>query len=173
MKIAWLSLNLPPINLWSYPKHNHRKDSMNIELLNNSCKPVRSSEHAAGWDVKASWIKKIYARSPVDITLDYIQWEIGLGFKSAIANGWCAVLMPRSGLGSKGFKLSNTIGLIDPDYRGEWVIKAVSPTDMYINQGDRIGQFILIPTYNPEQVEFVNALPSTARGDKGFGSTGV
>jgi len=67
----------------------------------------------------------------------------------------------------------NTPGTIDSDYRGE--IKVIifnhGEVDFVINNGDRIAQMILSPTIKID-LEIVNDLPETIRGEGGFGSTG-
>jgi dUTP pyrophosphatase len=84
-----------------------------------------------------------------------------------------AVLLPRSGLGSKhGIVLGNTLGLIDSDYRKEIKIAIWnrSDKDFTINPGDRLCQMIFVPIV---QVNFkwVENLEDNGRG--GFGSTGI
>jgi len=144
---------------------------MQIKIIREGALPTRGSADAAGFDVRAMDITKTRIYSNIDPTHDYMLWDIKLGFKTAILPGWAALLLPRSGLGSKGFTFLNTIGLIDPDFRGEWSIKAKSPLDLNIEQGDRVAQFILVPvsTYMHEVTE----LPESKRGEGGYGSTGV
>lgn len=84
------------------------------------------------------------------------------------------IVAPRSGLGSKGVILKNTIGVIDSDYIGEIIIniKNDSTNDIVIKPLDRIAQMmfvnISIPTF-----EEVDTLEETERGSNGFGSSGV
>ena len=67
----------------------------------------------------------------------------------------------------------NTPGTIDSDYRGE--IKVIiynhGEKDFIINNGDRIAQMILAPVVKME-LEEIDNLPETVRGESGFGSTG-
>lgn len=81
----------------------------------------------------------------------------------------------RSGMGKKGFILSNGVGLIDQDYRGELcaLIQYFGDKESAtINAGDRIAQIVIEPVYLPD-VEVVNNLSNTSRGSNGFGSTGI
>jgi dUTP pyrophosphatase len=99
---------------------------------------------------------------------------IGLGFAAAVPTGYVALLLPRSSSGAKfGLALNNTCGVIDSDYRGEWMasIKTNSGIPYAWNAGDRLLQFILVPvaTITLEQVD---NLEETGRGLGGFGSTG-
>ena len=100
--------------------------------------------------------------------------QIPLGFATAIPKGYVALIFPRSGVGSKlGLELNNTCGVIDADYRGEWIaaLRTKSCMPCSWNQGDRILQFILVavPDVTPELVE---ALDDTDRGTGGLGSSG-
>ncbi|WP_460989809.1 dUTP diphosphatase, partial [Staphylococcus aureus] len=83
------------------------------------------------------------------------------------------MLLPRSGVGAKaGVRLRNTCGVIDSDYRGEWM--AVISTDREPFRwaaGDRLLQMVLVPVGTPE-LQLVEELSETNRGEGGFGSTG-
>ena len=83
------------------------------------------------------------------------------------------LILPRSGLGTRGIILGNSVGLIDSDYRGE--IKVClwnrSFEEVVIRKYDRIAQLIFIPYFKPE-LEVVSEFEETERGESGFGSTG-
>jgi deoxyuridine 5''-triphosphate nucleotidohydrolase (dut) len=86
-----------------------------------------------------------------------------------------ALVFPRSGLASKhGISLSNAVGVIDSDYRGEIIclMKNESERDFIINPGDRIAQLGFFPVYHVTWEE-VEELSATDRGTGGFGSTGL
>lgn len=87
---------------------------------------------------------------------------------------WALMLMPRSGLGSKGIILANTIGLIDSDYQGEISIYLYNRSDrlFIVNNGDRIAQGCFVPVAQAKFVEVDEFSSTTKRGDGGFGSTG-
>lgn len=85
------------------------------------------------------------------------------------------IILPRSGLGhKKGIVLGNGTGLIDSDYQGEVFVSCWnrSENDFTVHPLDRIAQLVFIPVI---QVAFerVEAFESSARGQGGFGSTGV
>jgi len=85
-----------------------------------------------------------------------------------------AILAGRSGLGvKKGVSLSNGIGVIDSDYRGPLRVGLLNTTAApYVVQPcDRIAQLMIVPVVCPE-LELVEELSETARGEGGFGSTG-
>ncbi len=86
-----------------------------------------------------------------------------------------ALVFPRSGLASKhGISLSNAVGVIDSDYRGEIIclVRNDDDTDFTVNPGDRIAQLGFFPIYKICWEE-VAELNNTSRGSGGFGSTGL
>ena len=88
--------------------------------------------------------------------------------------GYVALVCARSGLAVKqGITLSNGVGVIDSDYRGEIQVGLVnlSQTDYTIQPGERIAQLMILPVV---QAAFAQAeqLDETNRGEGGFGSTG-
>ena len=87
----------------------------------------------------------------------------------------CAVILPRSGLGHKhGIVLGNGTGLIDADYQGPLMISAWNRGDAAytISPGDRIAQLVLLPIVRAA-LQVVDTFEESARGDGGFGHTGV
>lgn len=96
------------------------------------------------------------------------------GFAIALPEGYEGQVRPRSGLALKhGITVLNAPGTIDADYRGEVKVLlinlGVEPVE--IEPGDRIAQLVVAPVSRLRLVE-VDALPATARGAGGFGSTG-
>lgn len=88
--------------------------------------------------------------------------------------GWVALIFARSGLGIKhGIALSNGVGVIDSDYRGEIRVGLtnLSDTPYTVQPGDRIAQLAVMPVVQAE-LERVDSLDDTGRGTGGFGSTG-
>jgi dUTP pyrophosphatase len=98
------------------------------------------------------------------------------GLAVAVPEGHAGLVLPRSGLASRrGLTLANAPGLIDSGYRGEITIAVVNldPAEkVEIRRGDRIAQLVVVPMALVEPVE-VQDLPSSHRGEGGFGSTGV
>lgn len=96
------------------------------------------------------------------------------GFSIAVPAGYECQIRPRSGLALRhGITLPNTPATIDSDYRGELMVALVnlSGEPFEITRGMRIAQLVFARV---EAVEFraAPALPASARGDGGFGSTG-
>lgn len=89
--------------------------------------------------------------------------------------GWCALILPRSGLGHKrGIVLGNLTGLIDADYQGPLMISCWNRGNepFTIQPGDRIAQLLVMPVARV-QWRVVDAFAASERGAGGFGSTGV
>ena len=89
--------------------------------------------------------------------------------------GLCAVILPRSGLGHKqGLVLGNLVGLIDADYQGPLMVSLWNRgrNSLTITPGDRVAQLVFLPVARAvfRQVE---TFESSARGEGGFGHTGV
>jgi len=88
--------------------------------------------------------------------------------------GYAAVILPRSGLGSKnGIVLGNLVGLIDSDYQGPLMVslwnRGTAP--FTVQPLDRIAQLVVVPVVQVE-FEVVEEFAASSRGAGGFGSTG-
>ena len=87
---------------------------------------------------------------------------------------YVALVYARSGLAVKyGVTLSNCVGVIDSDYRGEIKVGLVnlSGKAYTIQPGERIAQLVVTPVHQAD-IELVDELDDTVRGAGGFGSTG-
>lgn len=98
---------------------------------------------------------------------------IGTGIAVAVPAGYAMFIYARSGLGARGLRPSNCVGVIDSDYRGEVmvVLRNDADTILWVRPGDRIAQ-ATFERVERAAFEVVEALPETARGEGGFGSTG-
>lgn len=142
---------------------------MNIKLLNDLAKiPTKGSEEAAGWD--------LYLASSYDITMYPNETaKLDTGISIAIPKGYFGAIFARSGLATKqGLRPANCVGVIDSDYRGPVIVALHNDTDtkQIIPAQSRIAQLVLIP-YGTENINVVDELDSTVRGEDGFGSTGT
>ena len=155
-----------------------------MDLKINYCRKLASitlsTEFAGGYDVTAAKIVR-----------DKRFVKVYLGIKSEIPVGWRVRVVPRSSFTHTSWIMANTPGMIDADYRGEWIIKMelVTPTyqlDMFkeaaeikydkefpYKEGDRCAQIYA------EKIEPLNIievaehdLDPSERGSGGFGSTG-
>jgi dUTP pyrophosphatase len=133
--------------------------------------PVRGSATAAGYDLFMPEAGHVKERTH-DLATHHEM--VGLGFSAFVPLGFVALILPRSGAGAKyGLELRNTCGVIDSDYRGEWMvaIKTKEGHEFGWSAGERLFQFLLVPAGNFTPV-LVDELPTTERGTGSFGSTG-
>lgn len=130
--------------------------------------PARATDQSAGYDLSAC------IDSPLTLAPGQ-RAMIPTGIAIAIpVPGMAAFLFGRSGLGiNHGICPSNAVGVVDADYRGEIMVGLTNHAqDAYtIQPGERIAQMVLMPILTP-QVQEVDTLDRTARGEGGFGSTG-
>ena len=133
--------------------------------------PIKGSEHAAAYDV--------YAHS---ITEANGKVKVGLGFKTEIPKGYKGIIVPRSNLTKFHWVLNNSYGVIDSDYRGEWIAvftplavvagSHAGTTGFPYNVGDRVAQ-IYFEEVLSVSFDVVPELEQSERGEGGFGSTGL
>lgn len=131
--------------------------------------PTPATDGSAGMDLRAA----------VDGPLELAPGASALvpsGFAIHIGDpGWCALIVPRSGLGHKhGLVTGNLVGVIDADYQGPLMISCWnrSAIPYTINPGDRIAQLLLVPV-GRASLRVVDSFAPSLRGEGGFGSTGV
>lgn len=98
------------------------------------------------------------------------------GIAVALPEGWGAFIKPRSSQGKAGITIFG--GVVDHGYRGELIVllhnanSIASREVVFYEEGDKIGQLVLIPLYQGTSVEVEDFDDVTARGSSGFGSTG-
>jgi len=97
------------------------------------------------------------------------------GIAVAIPKGYVGLIAPRSGLATRhGIGLVNAPGVLDSGFRGEIHALLVNGGDepFQFKRGERIAQLVVVPCV---QLEFdpVDELPTSQRGEGGFGSTGA
>lgn len=160
----------------SFPCGAPRVELKPLDHRLNSCPEWTmgyATEGAAGLDVLAC-LPEALALYPGECRL------IPLGFAIHMTSpAFCAVLLPRSGLGhKKGIVLGNGTGLIDADYQGQVMAslwnrnKAGTPPE-WIAPGQRIAQLVFLPVVRPDLVTVREFSAATARAEGGFGSTGI
>ena len=97
------------------------------------------------------------------------------GVALALPDGYVALVHPRSGLAARhGLSIVNTPGTIDAGYRGEIKVMLINhdPSEpIELRRGDRIAQLV-VQRYERARFVEVDALPSSVRGEGGYGSTG-
>ena len=142
---------------------------LKIKRLKDNAKiPKRATNGSAGMDLYAC-IEHNITLAPGQLTI------VPTGIAIELPDNTCAAfLYARSGLGVKhGICLSNGVGVIDSDYRGEICVGLCNVSDKpYVIEPDaRIAQMVIAPVLTPEIVE-TTELSDTQRGEGGFGSTG-
>lgn len=143
---------------------------MRVNIVNKSKHPL--PEYAtilsAGMDIRAN-LELPIKLSPGDHCL------VPTGLYISLPEGFEAQIRPRSGLAlKKGITVLNSPGTIDADYRGEIgvILINLSSKDFVIEDGERIAQMV-IAKHETIEWETVEELPSTERGEGGFGHTGI
>jgi dUTP diphosphatase len=130
--------------------------------------PSYESDGASGLDLRAA-VEGDLTLHPGDITL------VPTGLTISLPVGYEAQIRPRSGLALKhGVGMVNSPGTIDSDYRGEIGLVLInwSRAPFVIKRGDRIAQMVVTRVSRAEVVE-ADRLETTARGEGGFGHSGV
>jgi dUTP pyrophosphatase len=130
--------------------------------------PGYQTEGSAGMDLLAA------VDSPVELQPGEAK-SIPTGIRIALPEGYEAQIRPRSGLAlHHGVTLLNTPGTIDADYRGPLcvIMYNAGKRPFAVRRGDRIAQMVIAPVCRAE-LEVVPRLDDTARGEGGFGSTGI
>ena len=144
---------------------------LKVKKLTDTAKlPTKNLTGDVGYD--------IYSDEDIDRIPGKIE-AIKTGIAIEIPEGYGALLVGRSGRTSKTpFRVN--LGVIDNGYRGELLVmndvlpdgkKAINKVER-IRKGDKIAQLIILPIYELD-VEEVEELSITDRGEKGFGSSGM
>lgn len=137
------------------------------KLRHSSQLPEYQTEHSAGMDLHAD-IDQPVTLKPGE------RYAVPTGIAIALPTGYEAQIRGRSGLAAKfGIALTNGIGTIDADYRGEIHALIINhgQDDFVVEPGMRIAQMV-IAKYETAVWDEVENLDETSRGAGGFGSTG-
>ena len=139
------------------------------KLVPQAVEPMRGSAFAAGYDLTATAVEW-------DGINDVFVYHTGIAVE--IPQGYVGLLFPRSSIYRQTLLKTNSVGVIDSDYRGEVLMKFA---DRFISSsieprrykaGDRIGQLVIVPVPDVFWVQS-DSLISTERGSGGYGSTGA
>ena len=133
--------------------------------------PRRMTDGAAGYDLFASAPPETVFFPGQAVRMRPLRYHTGVAFE--IPAGHVGLVFPRSSVSRTGVRLSNCVGVIDSDYRGEvtFVFDRLAHGEAY-KEGDRIGQIVFVRLPETEIVEASGPLSATARGEGGYGSTG-
>lgn len=116
----------------------------------------------------------LYAADDMVLPAHSFSNMVKTGVHIALPEGWMAMIFPRSSIGAKTQnRLSNSVGIIDSEYRGQLGVlyDNLSDSDYQIKSGDRVAQMLVMPSYK-FKADVVDILPASDRGEGGFGSTG-
>jgi dUTP pyrophosphatase len=133
------------------------------KLHENAQAPKQGREGDAAWDLVA--VSKAREKN---------YFEYGTGIAVAIPEDHVGLIFPRSSISNYQLILSNSVGVIDHNYRGEIKFRfkpSQELSERHYEPGDKIGQLIVIPRPYLE-FEECEELDQTNRGADGFGSSG-
>lgn len=135
------------------------------KLSETAVAPFQGSKFAAGFDLTVD---------DLEFSDDQIKYNSNIAVE--IPEGYVGLLFPRSSVYKHHILLTNSVGVIDSDYRGP--IKAVFQREEAIRYkisgyrvGERFAQLIVVQNPSVKYIES-DTLSETERGDKGYGSTG-
>jgi len=125
--------------------------------------PTRSNQSDAGWDLYSVTTRPIAPSQRVTIKT---------GISLEIPEEYVGLIWPRSGMSVKN-GIDVLAGVVDSGYRGEIMVCLLNTSKkwMDIKEGDRIAQILFqeVPHFQLQEVEM---LQNSDRGEGGFGSTG-
>ena len=135
---------------------------MKIKLDQGAYMPERAHALDAGYDLRTPTREVLHPHSSI---------VIDTGVHVEIPAGYVGMLKSKSGLNVKHGLTGE--GVIDMGYTGSIKVKLYNHSgyDYKVNKGDKISQLVILPIITPD-LELVDSLEETERGDDGFGSTG-
>ena len=166
--IRWILILITTVGLMRMlfvAKDSDRRTNRIRVMLDEGAYPPHSAHDAdAGYDL----------RTPIDVTIHPGSHAIiDTGVHMEIPKGYVGFLKSKSGLNVKSHLTGE--GVIDSGYTGPIVAKLYhNDPDGFIKhfkKGDKIIQIVFLPIFKPE-IDIVDKLDATERGDKGFGSSG-
>ncbi len=161
-----------------------------VQLDEGAQLPSRAHDTDVGYDVKALHVTvvditgdeypirdKEDAESLCEMDLYPVKVKIDTGVHVKPEHGYWVELVPNSRLAKTAFIYGNSIGVIDPDYTGSMrvILNVLTPSEFYRDifkfiPGETVGQLIIHEQLSLD-IEVVDKLDDTVRGDGGFGST--
>lgn len=144
-------------------------NDLEVRLERSELEPTRANPTDAGLDLRSSQTMHLEPGKRV---------LVGTGVQVKIPAGYVGFLIPRSSLSKRNVAMTNSVGVIDSDYRGEIMASLVYwglEANCVIEKNERFAQLVIVPIALPEvlvryqdDAEWLD----TARGTGGFGSTG-
>ena len=144
-------------------------------MLSIKVKKVRADAVLPTYETQFAVGADLHACLDATVTVEPGQTQfIPTGLSMEIPVGCVGLIYARSGLAcKKGLAPANKVGVIDSDYRGEFMVALHNHGSeaQTISPGDRIAQLVIAPVFTPGFYE-VSELSDTQRASGGFGSTG-
>lgn len=137
-------------------------------LKDSAILPIRGTKGAAGIDLTCTNITTALNEANQLMLVYHTDLAV------EIPDGYVGLLIPRSSIWKKSLWLTDNVGVIDSDFRGEIIAVMKATTDVVpaiYKQGERFCQLVIVPVPDYTITE-VESLSETERGDNGFGSTG-
>lgn len=138
-------------------------------LKDRAILPIRGTKSSAGIDLTCTEITTALNEANQLMLVYHTDLAV------EIPEGYCGLLIPRSSIWKKSLWLTDSIGVIDADYRGEIMAIMKATTDAVpavYKPGERFCQLVIMPV--PEYtITESTELSETERGEDGFGSTGT
>ena len=138
-------------------------------LKDRAVLPIRGTKGAAGIDLTCTDITTALNEANQLMLVYHTDLAV------EIPEGYCGLLVPRSSIWKKSLWLTDNIGILDSDFRGEIQAYMKATTDVVpaiYKPGERFCQLVIVPVPDYTITEAEN-LTETERGDGGFGSTGT
>jgi dUTP pyrophosphatase len=173
------TINIFSFNLFFIIKMAKKNNNIKVlvkKMHPDSKLPTYSKPGDAAMDVYAHSVKS--AENNKD---PYMEYDTGIAVK--IPEGYVGLIFPRSSISKTPYMLANGVGVVDSGYTGSIKLRYKLDATLiehgslgnveveYYDIGDRIGQLMILP-FPTVELEEVKELPSTERGDGGFGSSG-
>ena len=140
----------------------HNCANLRVKLDKGAYMPEKAHKSDAGYDLRTPYEFTVKAGDSAAVLT---------GVHMVIPEDFCGVLISKSGLNTKHD--IQTTGLVDARYTGEIVVKVQNhgKNDYHFNKGDKVSQIVILPVAFTCITE-IEDLPSTERGNNGFGSSG-
>jgi len=144
-------------------------NELQVRLERSELEPTRANPTDAGLDLRS--------KNTVHLEVGK-RTLVGTGVQAKIPTGYVGLLVPRSSLSKRDIAMTNSVGIIDSDYRGEIMASLVywgTEATGTIEQNERIVQLVVVPIALPDVLvrrQDDETWNDTQRGVGGFGSTG-
>lgn len=140
---------------------------IDIKLDEGAVMPIASTSGSVGYDLFVNRVE--FIRFNAETGREQVKYSFGVSM--AIPAGYGGFIFPRSSVRNYGLRLSNCVGVIDSDYRGEISAVCDIQGEKIYEVGDKAFQIVFLSVM---QADFTlkNSLSVTERGSGGYGSTG-